>query len=77
MRNAPELQLGLDVFYEAYMDLSSCRSGMGDGPIPWTVVMDYAQLQHMDEEMARELWFYITQMDEAWLTYQEKKRDKP
>lgn len=74
--NAPSLSLGLEVFYEAYLDLCTTRGGMGDGPIPWHHAMAYAKAVGMEEEQAEELWYYVTQMDEAWLKYQEQKRTK-
>lgn len=74
--NAPSLSLGLEIYYEAYMDLCTTRGGMGDGPIPWHHAMDYAARCSMDEEQTDELWFYLTQMDEAWLKFQEKKSSR-
>jgi hypothetical protein len=37
--------------------------------------MQYAERVGFDNEQADELWYYLTQMDEAWLEHQEKKRN--
>lgn len=71
---APEVHEGLEFYWEAFMDLTTCRGGMGDGPIPWIHVATYAQIHDLDTEEFEDLWFYITQMDETWLEFQDRKR---
>lgn len=71
----PELALGLDIYWEAFQDLCTCRGGMGDGPIPWTIARDYADYLHMDDDEFEDLWFILSRMDEAWLDYQARKRE--
>jgi hypothetical protein len=57
---APQLFMGLELYYVAYLDLSSCRSiGMAEGPIPWLAIYDYAQRLGMDEEQRDDLLFFV------------------
>lgn len=76
MAEAPVLALGLDLYWEAFMDLCTCRGGMGDGPIPWTVAMEWADRNDLDEELTSDLWFLLNRMDETWLEHQAKEREK-
>jgi hypothetical protein len=71
----PELQVGLDFYMEAFIDLGTCRGGMGDGPIPWHHCMAYADNLELDQEETDDLWYIIAKLDEAWLEYQERKRN--
>jgi hypothetical protein len=75
IQNAPELLMGLELFYGAFMDLTSCRgTGYGtEGPIPWTAVRQWAQVHGLDEEQAEDLEYYIAQMDETYLKFKTKK----
>jgi len=72
--NAPELLLGLEVYYEAYMELNTCRSvSWSAGPIPWTSVQDYAIINEFTEEEATDLQYFIRKMDHAFLKRMDKK----
>lgn len=69
--NAPELWLGLELFYDAFWDLNSCRDlgAVGFGPIPWSAVKDYAQTFELDSEQFQDLYYYIRRMDDAYLKF--------
>lgn len=71
--NAPELQLGLELFYGAYIDLSTCRTGMGDGPISWQVAREYAIINEFNEEQIDDLHYFISHLDEAYTSWKRKK----
>lgn len=75
IQNAPELEMGLELFYNAFMDLTSCRgAGYGtEGPIPWTVVRQWADVHGLSEEQTEDLEYHIPRMDEAYLTHKAKK----
>lgn len=75
-QDMPDLALGLELYWDAFLDLSTCRGGMGDGPIPWTVARQYAEQLDMDEDEFEEMWFILSRMDETWLKHQDKKREK-
>lgn len=78
VQNAPTLLPGLELFYIAFLELSTCRHiGFVSGPIPWTAVDAYATRHRYDDELRTELEHHIHAMDEAYLKYWEKKRGIP
>lgn len=73
--NAPELQMGLELYYGAFLDLMTCRTmGMGPGPIPWTAINQYARAYDYSEEQEEDLQFYVSRMDQAYLEAVAKKQ---
>lgn len=73
--DAPDLQPGLELYFEAFWALSSCRQiGMSAGPIGWVDCNTYATVLHLDEEQADDLWFFISAMDAVFLKHLADKR---
>jgi len=76
IENAPVLLPGLDVFYNAFLELSTCRAhGMGVlGPIPWTAISAYAEYEGFTSEQDFDLFvLYIRDMDREFLKHMSKK----
>ncbi len=68
--NAPDLLPGLELYYVAFMDLSSSRAlGMGEGPIGWAVIDQYARSNEFNSEQRDDLFFHLGKMDTAYLDY--------
>ncbi len=77
--NAPELYLGLELYYMAFMDLTTCRGqGYGtEGPIGWLAIRDYAVAQEIQGEQLEDLFYHIQHLDAAYLDHKAKKlKDK-
>ena len=73
IKNAPILRLGLELFYNAFWDLDSCRnSGWGMGPIPWLAMRDYATTFGFTEEQEEDLYYHVRLMDNAYLDFYDK-----
>lgn len=71
---APELQLGLELFYSAFWDLTTCRpSGWTVQPIPWSAVVEWGQMHELDAEEMDDLIFYTREMDGEYITYVSEK----
>lgn len=71
-QNAPEIPLGSDLVFEAYQDLSSCRSyGWGPGPIPWTAVRDYARASGVDDDDYPDFATLIRMLDFEYLNFEK------
>lgn len=73
---APTLYEGLDLYYDAFTELTSCRQiGNAQGPIPWTAINDYC-LRY--EITGTEAFSYFTAMiralDEAYLNHIAKSK---
>lgn len=78
IQNAPELGLGLELYYGAFLDLNSCRPmGMGGVyPIPWTSIKEYATVYEFDEDQTEALFFLIRHMDKAFIEHSDKQQSK-
>ena len=74
--NAPALMLGLDLYYDAFLDLATCRSvGMSAGAIPMLDIRDYAIAYEFDEEQEADLLILIRQMDNEYIKFYSKKAE--
>lgn len=67
--NAPELQLGLQLYLNAFFELESERTsnGYGPSPIPWSSMAQYASVFEFTEELRDDLFFHIRAMDHEYL----------
>lgn len=75
--NAPELLLGLEFYWTAFWELSSCRPvGFGFGPIPWTVIIDYAAAFEVEPDDVSDFIYLIRAMDKAWIDWQVANQPK-
>lgn len=73
---APELRLGLELYFQAYLDLMTARSGLGDGPISWTAIAEYAKVNEFDDEQREDLQYHVTMMDAAHTKWARSKQPK-
>lgn len=65
--NAPEVLLGLELYWQAFWELNTCRpAGWGLAPIPWSVMNDYATTFDFDDDQRESLFDYIMRMDKAY-----------
>jgi hypothetical protein len=71
--NAPELLPWLEDIYEAFWELSTCRS---DGVIPWTAINQYATVHGYAETPDGLRWFtwLIRALDKVYIEHKAKKR---
>jgi hypothetical protein len=76
--NAPELRLGLRLYFNAFFDLDAERShALALTPIPWTSIMHYARAYELDEEQTEDLVYFIRYMDNVNLDRLRKKNPSP
>lgn len=74
IQEAPMLHMGLELYYDAFLELTTCRPiGMAMGSIPWNVIKDYAVAFNLDEEQRADLFYYIRMIDNAYLDKQRKQ----
>lgn len=75
IQNAPSLLPGLELYWQGFMDLMSCRQiGMGIGPIWWTTVQDYCRIKELDEFQTEAMHHHIKELDTAYMTHHNKKK---
>ena len=69
IKNAPEIPLGLELFYNAFSELNSSRQfGFSEGPIPWKAVHDYCCANEICGEQKDDLFFYVAELDDEYLS---------
>ncbi len=75
IRKAPNLELGLELYYGAFFDLTTCRGALHntEGPIPWDKVRLWANEAELDDEQTEDLHHCISMMDDSYLKYKAKK----
>lgn len=72
--NAPQLLPGLQIYYLAFVELSSCRSGgFSLGPIPWLAIDHYAARHEFEDEQYEDLFHFVQALDSEYIKYKEKK----
>ena len=76
--DAPELQIGLELYWIAFCELGTCRpSAMaGVAPIPWTAVEQWADKEELDEEQNQRLHLILGRMDKAYSEWAEQDGNK-
>lgn len=67
--NAPALLQGLEFYYTAFLELSTCRS---QGPIPWDKIVKYAEVHDLDQDDLQDMIFFLRSMDKVYLAHQKK-----
>ena len=72
IQNAPEIPLGLGMFYAAFQELSSERT---EGPIPGTAIRSYCRDEEITGELADDLFYHVRNLDNALLEFRAKKAE--
>lgn len=76
IRNAPELHLDEQLYFTGYLDLNSCRPiGMGEGPIPWSAMMEYCMVHGIAGELLDDFMYIIRHLDNEIQAYKAAKRE--
>lgn len=76
--NSPVLLAGLEIYYRAFLDLTTCRNsgGMSEGPIRWDSVVTWCQFYGLSKEQSEDLIYFIGKMDSAYLKYKDDQSEK-
>ena len=75
IQDKPQLMPGLELFFTAFVDLNTCRGGMGDGPIPWIVIQEYCDYIEVHGEQRMRMHACVRAMDIVFLEHHRKKID--
>ena len=74
IQNAPDLQLGLELYYNGFLDLSSCRSvGMALGPIPFMAMLEYCVLRGIEGEQQEDFVWLVQRLDAKYLEWSSSR----
>lgn len=75
MIDKPILKIGLQLFFTAFNQLSSCRSsGMSIGPIPWTAIAMWCNEYKLVDGQRRAVFLHVRVMDLAYMEYVAKSK---
>lgn len=73
--NAPELHMGLELYYDAFWDLTTCRpAGFSLGAIPWSAVHEYGQAFDFSYEQRDWMHYLIRVLDQAYMKHHAPKK---
>ena len=76
--NKPEVINGLEMYWKAFTDLMADRElGMGEGPIRWTAISDWAARRGINGDDFERLVFLLREMDSVYMEHRNRqsKRD--
>lgn len=74
IQNAPDLFLGLELFFQAFVELNTCRStGWSAGPIPSWAISEFAERVGLSEEETEDMHYHMRMMDGEFLKYSARK----
>lgn len=75
--NAPELMLGLNFYYQAFLTLDTERiDGMGKGRIPDSKIVEYSNRAGVSEYVHYCLLHHVRALDNAYLKLCAKKQEQ-
>lgn len=73
--NQPDLMPGLELFYTAFINLSSDRlSAFELGPIPTMSILNYASYHEIEGVDAQNFLYIIRCMDNVFINFHDKKQ---
>ncbi len=71
IQNAPELNIGLELYYVGFLDLTSCRVlGVGLGPIPLLTILEYCLIKGIRGEQQEDFVWFIQRLDAKYLEWE-------
>lgn len=74
IQNAPQLWLGLELYFGAFFDLSSERDqSMGSGKIGWLKIDSYCTRLELSDDQRHDMHHHLRVMDDAYGDYVRKK----
>jgi hypothetical protein len=77
IQDAPFLHFGLQIYFDAFFELSSCRINSFEiGRLNWLMIDEYCKRQGLDEEQSEDMHYFIRKMDDAYVEYQKDKQSK-
>lgn len=74
IKNAPDLFVGLELYFQAFIELNTCRNtGWSAGPIPSWSIDEYCARAELTEDESEDLRYHVRMMDQAFLRYSNRK----
>lgn len=70
--NPPDLNVGLDFYYQAYLELSTEKK-FENGPIPYSSMEKYTNENELSDGQFQDLMFFCNRLEETLADFLEKK----
>lgn len=74
IQDAPTLNLGLEIYLAAWIDLNSCRPPGGNYPIRWIDIHDYADRLDLSPEQREDMHHLVREMDAEYLRWRDRSK---
>lgn len=73
--NSPILFIGLELYYAAFLELTSCRgaSYSSEGPIDWFSIKKWCKENQLDEEQEENMFYFVSRLDKVYLDFKANK----
>lgn len=77
IQNAPELYQGLELYYNGFTELTSCRQvGYGLGPIPMLSILEYCMVNGIEGEQREDFVWFVQRLDQKYLEWSNDRGNK-
>lgn len=77
LRDPPEIEQGLEIYWVAYAEVSTDRPmGFGAAPIPWTAIQRWGEVHELNEDQMTLLHTFLRSMDAEFMAYYEEKEKR-
>lgn len=74
IQNAPELLLGLQLYYQGFIELTSCRQiGMALGPVSYLSMMEYCRAVGIEGDQRDDFLWITSRLDQRYLEWSGKR----
>lgn len=70
--NAPELMLGSEFYFLAFLELTTCRNS-ADGVVSWLAIKAWADEYEISGEQREDLFHHVQAMDAAYMKHRADK----
>ena len=72
IKNAPSLHFGLELYYSAFWELSTCRP-QPHMPIPWLAMRQYADSEGIAPDVFEDFVPILRMVDDWYLNWQHQR----
>ncbi len=79
VEEAPDIQVGLVLYWQAYAELTTCRPTAALGgcpPIPWTACAEYARFHSLDYDQFNDLVYFVRELDLEFAKWHDRHTSK-
>ena len=79
VEEAPDVDVGLYLYWQAYSELTTCRPPAtlgGCNSIPWTACAEYARFHSFDYDQFSDLVYFVRELDTEFAKWYDRQTSK-